>query len=85
MNDTNTKIIKRNRYIILKNTYLDYHTYSKYNFTLYDLIKKEFPEVRKKLWKEAFWSQSYCLLTVGGAPMSILKQYIENQAGVPHT
>lgn len=47
------------------------------------LIKKEFPEVRKKLWKEAFWSQSYCLLTVGGAPISILKQYIENQARVP--
>ena len=43
------------------------------------LIKKEFPEVRKKLWKENFWSQSFCLLTTGGAPPEIIKQYIENQ------
>lgn len=43
------------------------------------LIKKEFPEVRKKLWKEYFWSQSFCLLTTGGAPLEIIKQYIENQ------
>ena len=43
------------------------------------LIKKEFPEVRKELWKEYFWSQSFCLLTTGGAPLEIIKQYIENQ------
>ena len=43
------------------------------------LLKRDFPEVRKKLWKEAFWSQSYCLLSVGGAPITILKKYIENQ------
>lgn len=42
-------------------------------------IKNEFPEIRQKLWKEYFWSQSYCLLTVGGAPLEILKQYIETQ------
>ena len=43
------------------------------------LIKKEFPEVRKELWKEYFWSQSFCLLTTGSAPLEIIKQYIENQ------
>lgn len=42
-------------------------------------IKNEFPEIRQRLWKEYFWSQSYCLLTVGGAPLEILKQYIETQ------
>ncbi|MFD3446601.1 IS200/IS605 family transposase [Microbacteriaceae bacterium 4G12] len=42
-------------------------------------IKKEFPQMRQELWKEYFWSQSYCLLTVGGAPLEILKQYIETQ------
>ena len=26
------------------------------------LLKKEFPEIRQKLWKECFWSQSFCLL-----------------------
>ena len=24
------------------------------------LLKKEYPEIREKLWKEAFWSQSFC-------------------------
>ena len=43
------------------------------------LLKKEFPHVRDKLWKEYFWSQSYCLLTTGGAPLDILKKYIESQ------
>ncbi|NGM83684.1 IS200/IS605 family transposase [Paenibacillus sp. 7124] len=43
------------------------------------LIKKGFPEVKTKLWKEYFWSQSFCLTTVGGAPLDVLKAYIENQ------
>lgn len=43
------------------------------------LLKKEFPELKKLLWKEKFWSQSFCLISVGGAPLSILKQYIESQ------
>lgn len=43
------------------------------------LIKKEFPQVRKKLWKEYFWSRSFCLLTMGGSPIEIIKKYIENQ------
>lgn len=43
------------------------------------LLKKEHPEVREKLWKEAFWSQSYCLLTTGGAPLEVIREYIETQ------
>lgn len=43
------------------------------------LIKKDFPEVRRKLWKEMFWSRSYCLLTTGGAPIETIRKYIENQ------
>lgn len=43
------------------------------------LLKKEFPELKKLLWKEKFWSQSFCLISVDGAPLSILKQYIESQ------
>ncbi|KKM12008.1 transposase [Clostridiales bacterium PH28_bin88] len=43
------------------------------------LIKKEFPHVRKMLWKETFWSPSYCLLTTGGAPLETLQKYIESQ------
>lgn len=44
------------------------------------LIKKDFPEVRQKLWKEYFWSQSFCLLTTEGAPLDVIKKYIETQS-----
>ena len=43
------------------------------------LIKRDFPEVRGKLWKEYFWSQSFCLLTTGGAPIEVIRKYIETQ------
>ena len=45
------------------------------------LIKKNFPHIRKKLWKEMFWSRSFCLLTTGSAPIDTIKKYIENQGG----
>ena len=43
------------------------------------LIKKEYPKIKEQLWKEYFWSRSYCLLTTGGAPIEVIKKYIENQ------
>ena len=43
------------------------------------LLKKEFPANRKKLWKETFWSQSFCLITAGGAPVEVIGRYIETQ------
>lgn len=46
------------------------------------LIKKNFPEVKQKLWKEMFWSRGFCLLTTGGAPIEVIKKYIENQGEV---
>ena len=43
------------------------------------LIKKEFSNMKKFLWKEYFWSRSYCLITTGGATIDVVKKYIENQ------
>lgn len=43
------------------------------------LIKKEYPELRKALWKEMFWSRSFCLLTTGGVTIDIIRNYIETQ------
>ena len=43
------------------------------------IIKKEFPMIRKSLWKEMFWSQSFCLLTTGEAAVDIIRQYIQSQ------
>src|SRR4051794_4122812 len=43
------------------------------------ILKKEFPHIKQKLWKEYFWSRSFCLLTTGGTPIDIVRKYIENQ------
>ena len=43
------------------------------------LIKKKIPAVWRKLWKEMFWSRSFCLLTTGGAPIEAIRKYIEKQ------
>lgn len=43
------------------------------------LIKKEYPSVRTKLWKEMFWSRSFCLLTTGGVTIDVIEKYIESQ------
>ncbi|WP_144466087.1 IS200/IS605 family transposase [Bacillus sp. FDAARGOS_235] len=43
------------------------------------LIKRDFPRVKTKLWKEMFWSRSFCLLTTGGSPIDVVKKYIKNQ------
>ena len=43
------------------------------------LIKKEYPNIRTKLYKEAFWSQSFCLISTGGANIETIKKYIESQ------
>lgn len=45
------------------------------------LIRKEFGDhLQRYYWrKPVFWSRSYCIITVGGAPLSVLKQYIEQQ------
>jgi putative transposase len=43
-------------------------------------IRKEFwDHIKKKLWGEHFWSPSYCSVTCGGAPLEIIKKYIDDQ------
>lgn len=43
------------------------------------LIKKEFPYVRKNLWNDYFWSQSFCLISTGDVTVDTIKKYIETQ------
>ena len=43
------------------------------------LIKKEYPSIRSRLYKEAFWSQSFCLISTGEASIKTIKKYIESQ------
>lgn len=43
------------------------------------LIKKENSGIKTSLWKEMFWSRSYCLISTGGVSVDIIKQYIRTQ------
>ena len=43
------------------------------------IIKKEFPQVKKFLWKEMFRSGSFCLLTTGGASVDTIRRYIRDR------
>ena len=38
------------------------------------LIKKEYPQIREKLWRENFWSRSFCLISTGGAPIDVIRK-----------
>ncbi len=43
-------------------------------------LRSEFPWLRSRI--PSLWTNSYFVSTVGGAPLSIVKQYIENQKSV---
>lgn len=44
------------------------------------VLRSEFPKLHEAYrGKPVLWSPSYCLLSAGGAPLDVLRQYIENQ------
>ena len=43
-------------------------------------LRSEFPSLKSRL--PTLWTNSYFVSTVGGAPLSAIKQYIENQKNV---
>lgn len=44
------------------------------------LLRQEFPKLKSKL--PTLWTNSYFVSTVGGAPIGIMKQYLEAQKNV---
>ena len=43
-------------------------------------LRQEFPgHIRTYLWGEHFWSPSYFAASCEGAPLAVMKEYIENQ------
>lgn len=44
------------------------------------LLRQECPWLRSRL--PSLWTNSYFVSTVGGAPLAVIKQYIENQQSV---
>ena len=43
-------------------------------------LRSEFPSLKSRL--PTLWTNSYFVSTVGGAPLAVIKQYIENQKNV---
>ena len=43
------------------------------------LLRKQHPELVDYYWQGVLWSPSYFASSCGGAPLSIIKQYIEQQ------
>ena len=44
------------------------------------ILRQEFPWLKSRL--PTLWTNSYFVSTVGGAPLAVIKQYIENQKNV---
>ena len=42
-------------------------------------LKLHFPEVANRYFKSALWSPSYFAASCGGAPLEIVKQYVQQQ------
>jgi putative transposase len=43
------------------------------------LLREEFPRLKNQF--PTLWTNSYFVATVGGAPLAVIKQYIEQQRG----
>ena len=43
------------------------------------LMRREFPDLERRYWRGHLWSASYFAGSVGGAPLEVLKRYIEQQ------
>jgi putative transposase len=46
-------------------------------------LRNDIPAIRKRYWQDVLWSPSYFASSCGGAPLSIIRQYVENQR-TPH-
>lgn len=43
------------------------------------LLRKDRPEIAERYYKDVLWSPSYFAASCGGASLSVIKQYIEQQ------
>jgi putative transposase len=43
------------------------------------VLRKRYPDVAERYYKNVLWSPSYFAASCGGAPISIIRQYVEQQ------
>jgi putative transposase len=44
------------------------------------VLRRQLPRIAKCYWKNVLWSPSYFAASCGGAPLAVIKRYIEEQA-----
>lgn len=49
----------------------------------YFLRLEYWDKLKEKLWGEHLWSPSYCVVSCGGAPLDVVKEYVANQRKDP--
>lgn len=42
-----------------------------------------YPEVTRYLWGKHFWTEAYCVVSCGGAPLEVIRRYVQQQTGSP--
>jgi putative transposase len=48
------------------------------------LVRQEYHrQLKNKLWGAHLWSPSYCVVSCGGAPLDVIKEYVQNQRKPP--
>ena len=81
----NSNIISFYNYTVNINNYLNLIKYIYYNVNIFfnmkgissRILREEFSWLKSRL--PTLWTNSYFVSTVGGSPISIIKQYIESQ------
>jgi len=43
------------------------------------MLRKQIPSIANRYYKNVLWSPSYFVASCGGAPLSVIKQYVEQQ------
>ena len=43
------------------------------------MLRKQLPSIANRYYKDVLWSPSYFAASCGGAPLSVIKQYVEQQ------
>ena len=43
------------------------------------IIKRDYPTIKRFLWKSAFWKTGYFITTSGGVNIETIRKYIERQ------
>lgn len=43
------------------------------------MLRQQYPDIKQHYFKNVLWSPSYFAASCGGAPISVIKQYIEQQ------